>query len=401
MVLQTLRKGASGLVAKAFLILLTISFVIWGIADVFRGYGTNAVAKIGETEIPVTAFRQQYLDQIQRISRSTGRPISQEQARAFGIDRQVLNQMIGQTALDEDIRRRGLALSDTEIAREIRANPSYRRPGAAEFEPAYFEQLLRANGLTEVRFIGMEKQRVLREAIVESLAGNVTAPAVLREAIHRYEGERRDVSYLAVGPQAAGTLPEPTDAQLQAFYDTHKVTFRAPEYRSVAVLALTPQSLAQWIDVSDADLKAAYDANPGRFRHAGTPQHPADRVLQCAGGAGGRRQDQGGRELPRHRRRARPRPQGHRSRPRHQGRPDRSAHCGCRLHPSGGRHQRAPARRVRVGTGACGQHRPLPAEAVRRGEGPVAPGNRAGARPGANCWTSTTRWKTSAPPAPT
>ncbi len=269
MVLQTLRKGASGLVAKAFLILLTVSFVIWGIADVFRGYGTNAVAKIGETEIPVTAFRQQYLDQIQRISRSTGRPISQEQARAFGIDRQVLNQMIGQTALDEDIRRRGLALSDTEIAREIRANPSYRRPGAAEFEPAYFEQLLRANGLTEVRFIGMEKQRVLREAIVESLAGNVTAPAVLREAIHRYEGERRDVSYLAVGPQAAGTLPEPTDAQLQAFYDTHKVTFRAPEYRSVAVLALTPQSLAQWIDVSDADLKAAYDANPGRF---GTPE---------------------------------------------------------------------------------------------------------------------------------
>lgn len=269
MVLQTLRKGASGFIAKAFLLLLTVSFVVWGIADVFRGYGTNAVAKVGDTEIPVAAFRQQYLDQIQRISRQTGRPISQDQARAFGLDRQVLNQMIGEAALDDDIKRRGLALSDADVAREIRANPSYRRPGASEFDPVFFEQLLRANGLTEARFLTMEKRRLLRQALVESFAGDITAPAVLKDAIHRYESEQRDIAYVLVGPQAAGTLPEPTDEQLKAFYDSHKVTFRAPEYRKIAVLALTPASLAPWIQVSDADVKAAYDANAARF---GTPE---------------------------------------------------------------------------------------------------------------------------------
>lgn len=269
MVLQTLRKGASGFIAKAFLTLLTVSFVIWGIADVFRGYGTSAVAKVGDTEIPVAAFRQQYLDQIQRISRSTGRPISQDQARAFGLDRQVLNQMIGEAALDDDIARRGLALSDADVAREIRANPAYRRPGATEFDPAFFEQLLRSNGLTEARFLTMERQRLLRQAIVQSLAGDVAVPAVLQDAIHRFESEQRDVSYVLVGPQAAGTLPEPTEEQLKAFYDTHKVTFRAPEFRKLAVVALTPATLAPWIQVSDADLKAAYDANPTRF---GTPE---------------------------------------------------------------------------------------------------------------------------------
>ncbi|MEP9377849.1 peptidyl-prolyl cis-trans isomerase [Aquabacter sp. CN5-332] len=265
MVLQTLRKGASGLIAKAFLIVLTVSFVIWGIADVFRGYGTSAVAKVGDTEIPVAAFRQQYLDQIQRISRSTGRAITPDQARAFGLDRQILNQMIAEAALDDDIKRRGLALSDDEIAREIRANPAFRRPGAAEFEPAYFEQLLRANGLNETRFIAMEKQRVLRQEIVESLGGEISVPAVLRDALHRYESEQRDIAYVAITPAAAGTLPEPTEEQLRAFYDAHKITFRAPEYRKMALLALTPASLAQWVQVSDADAKAAYDSNPARF----------------------------------------------------------------------------------------------------------------------------------------
>lgn len=269
MVLQTLRKGASGLIAKAFLILLTVSFVIWGIADVFQGYGTSAVAKVGDTEIPVAAFRQQYLDQIQRISRTTGRAITPDQARAFGLDRQILNQMIGEAALDDDIKRRGLALSDDEIAREIRANPAFRRPGAAEFEPAYFEQLLRANGFTEARFIALEKERVLREQIVEALTGEMSVPAVLRDAIHHYESEQRDISYVAVTPPALGAVPEPTEEQLRAFYDAHKITFRAPEYRKVAVLALTPASLAQWIDVPETDVRAAYEANPARF---GTPE---------------------------------------------------------------------------------------------------------------------------------
>lgn len=269
MVLQTLRKGASGFIAKVFLAILTLSFVLWGVADVFRTYGANAVAKVGDTEISTDAFRQQYLNQLQRISRQAGRPITPEQARAFGLDRQILDQMIAETALDDQAKRLGLALSDDEIAREIRDNPAFRPQGATAFDPAYFGQLLRANGLTEERFIGLERQRKLREQLVESFGGNIAAPIVLRDLIHRYETQQRDVSYVAVGPGAAGPLPEPTEEQLKAFYDAHKITFRAPEYRTVAYLALTPATLAPWIQVSDADVKAAYDANPGRF---GTPE---------------------------------------------------------------------------------------------------------------------------------
>ena len=269
MVLQTLRKGASGFIAKVFLAILTLSFVLWGVADVFRTYGANAVAKVGDTEISTDAFRQQYLNQLQRISRQAGRPITPDQARAFGLDRQILDQMIAETALDDQAKRLGLALSDDEIAREIRDNPAFRPQGATAFDPAYFGQLLRANGLTEERFIGLERQRKLREQLVESFGGNIAAPLVLRDLIHRYETQQRDVSYVAVGPGAAGPLPEPTEEQLKAFYDAHKITFRAPEYRTVAYLALTPATLAPWIQVSDADVKAAYEANPGRF---GTPE---------------------------------------------------------------------------------------------------------------------------------
>ncbi len=267
MALQTLRKGASGWIAKIFLVVLTFSFLIWGIADVFRGFGASTVATVGATEIPAQAFRTQYLDQIQQIGRRTGRGFTPEQARAFGLDRQVLSQMIADATLDEEARRLGIAVSDAQVAKEIRDNPAYRRPGASAFDPAYFDQLLRANNFTEARFVAAEKQRTVRQQVAEAYGSGIVVPQVLLDAVQRYEGESRDVSYILVTPQVAGPLPAPTEEQLRAVFDAHKITFRAPEYRKVVVLALTPETLAA--TVSDEEARAAYARDAARF---GTPE---------------------------------------------------------------------------------------------------------------------------------
>ncbi|MFS8038272.1 SurA N-terminal domain-containing protein [Xanthobacter sp. AM11] len=269
MVLQTLRKGASGWIAKIFLILLTLSFVVWGIADVFRGFGATTVARVGDTDIPAEAFRQQYLDQLQQISRRAGRGITPEQARAFGLDRQILNQMIADATLEAQAARLGLAVGDAQIAREIAENPAFRPPGGGAFDPAYFQQLLRSNGLTEKRFVDAERKRAVRDQVLQSLGAGIAVPQVLLDAVSRFEGETRSASYILVTPAAAGAVPAPTEENLRAYFDAHKIAFRAPEYRKVSVLALTPTGLAATETVSDAEAKADYEHNPARF---GTPE---------------------------------------------------------------------------------------------------------------------------------
>ena len=87
---------------------LIISFGVWGIADIFTGFGQSTLAKIGSTEISTEQFRQLYNDRLQQIGRQFGRPLTMDQARAFGLDRQVLQQVIAEAALDEDARRKGL-----------------------------------------------------------------------------------------------------------------------------------------------------------------------------------------------------------------------------------------------------------------------------------------------------
>ena len=53
-----LGKGIMGAVV-GFLIL---AFGVWGIGDIFRGYGRSTFAKIGNTEISIEQFRQAYND---------------------------------------------------------------------------------------------------------------------------------------------------------------------------------------------------------------------------------------------------------------------------------------------------------------------------------------------------
>ncbi|MBF3019215.1 SurA N-terminal domain-containing protein, partial [Pseudomonas aeruginosa] len=82
---------------------------------IFKGFGQSTFAKVGGTEISAEQFRQIYTDRLQQLGRQFGRPLTPEQARAFGIDRQVLQQTLAEAAMDEEARRMGLNQSDAEV----------------------------------------------------------------------------------------------------------------------------------------------------------------------------------------------------------------------------------------------------------------------------------------------
>src|SRR3974390_1907031 len=114
--LRGLNKASSTWLGKAVMAaimgFLVISFAIWGIGDIFRGVTSNEVAKIGNSEITIDQFRQYYNDRLQQLGRQVGKPITPDEARARGLDRQLLGQLIAETTIDEQAKRLGLGASD-------------------------------------------------------------------------------------------------------------------------------------------------------------------------------------------------------------------------------------------------------------------------------------------------
>ena len=115
--LDILREGAKSWVAKLLLSILVLSFAAWGIADVFRtSFVGNAVVTAGKTVVTPIEYRLAYARQIQITQQQMGARLTAEQAKAFGIDGQVTQQIIAGAVLDEQARVMDLGLSKDRLA---------------------------------------------------------------------------------------------------------------------------------------------------------------------------------------------------------------------------------------------------------------------------------------------
>jgi peptidyl-prolyl cis-trans isomerase D len=266
--LRGIRKASENwlgrIVMGAVMLLLAGIFGLWGINDIFTGFGRSTLAKIGSTEIGINEFQQVFRDRLNQFSHDLGKPISTQEAAALGLDRQVLGEMIAQAGMDQQARKMGLGIPDSEIARHITTDPNLQGING-QFDRNKFEQVLRTLGMTEQRFVAEERQTALRRQILDSFTGDLTAPTAWLDVINQFQNETRSVNYVVLGPAQAGDVPQPTDEQLSKYFDERKVMFRAPEYRKIDIVAVTPAELAKWMEVSDDDIKAAYEKDKSRF----------------------------------------------------------------------------------------------------------------------------------------
>ena len=266
--LRGLRKASSNWLGKAVMAavvgFLVISFAIWGIGDIFRGFGRSTVAKIGRTELTVEQFRTLYNDRLQQFSRQLGRPITTDQARSTGLDRVVIGQIFSEMLLDERARTLGLTLSDAEVAKLITNDPAFRGPNG-EFNRFLFEQIIRNAGYTEARFVAEQRRQALRRELAGTIAAGLEAPKALVEALNRFQNEQRTIEYVLLDRALAGDIPSPSPDVLAKYFEERKILFRTPEYRKLVIVSLIPSELARWIEISDADLKRAYEERRARY----------------------------------------------------------------------------------------------------------------------------------------
>ncbi|WP_322517065.1 SurA N-terminal domain-containing protein [Rhodopseudomonas palustris] len=260
--LRGIRNASSNWVGKTIMMIvmgvLILSFAVWGIADIFRGFGRSTLATIGDTEITTEQFRQTYNDRLQQIGRQFGRPLTPDQARAFGIDRQVLQQVIAEAALDEDARRLGLGQSDEETMKSILNDPNFKGVGGV-FDPNRFQQVIRQFGFTEQRYIAEQRKVALRRQIAGTVTAGLAPSNAMLQVASQFQNEQRAIDYLKLTDAQVGTIEPPSSEALAAYYEDHKTQFRAPEYRKVAFVTVTPEAIAKWTEVSDADARKLFD----------------------------------------------------------------------------------------------------------------------------------------------
>ncbi len=260
--LEAMRRGAQTRVAKLLFGLLVLSFGIWGVHDVFRGWSRGAVAKVGGTAISDQEFRRAYQDELDRFSQQAKQRITAEQGRAFGVDKRVLAQLIGGAAVEAHADQMGLALSDQTLVEGVQSDPNFQTDG--KFSKQNFDALLQQIGMSERGFLSLRRKDELRSAIIRSFISGQTIPKPLFDLIHAYDDEKRVIEWVKIDPDAV-TVADPSDAKLKELYDKDKSKYMTPEYRKVQVLTLGIDDLKKQATVSDDEITKAYETTKDSY----------------------------------------------------------------------------------------------------------------------------------------
>jgi peptidyl-prolyl cis-trans isomerase D len=262
--LDALRRGSTGWVAKILFSLLVLSFAVWGVADVFTGFGRGSIAKVGEQEIRQEDYQRAFQNEINLISQQAGRRITTEQARAAGLDNRVLAQLIAWAAVEEHAQKLGLTLSDDAIVEGIRNDPNLHGPDG-RFSMLAFQNVLDRLGMSERGFVALRRRDEMREQLTSALITGVAVPDYLIDLVYNWREEKRTAEHFTIDAGKAVTVADPDEAKLKETYEANKAQFMAPEFRKLAILALTPDTIKNNMEVTDAEAQAAYEQTKASY----------------------------------------------------------------------------------------------------------------------------------------
>ena len=248
----------------AFFLLLPISatFVVWGIADVFRGSVDTSLASVGGTKIDYQSFSRDFGNARRAATQKAGGQLSA--ARAAEIGHKMLDEEIDNTALDNAAHGFNISTSNDEVSQMIRSIPAFLGPDGS-FSQIAFNQALDRIGYSQQGFVAEIKREMTREQLVRAGGSATQLPQGYIRAIAMYLNERRAVQYMIVPSDAAGPIAQPTDQQLEAFIKSHANAFSTPEYRQLTYAAIGPDDIASQVQVTDAQLHQAYNLNKDSY----------------------------------------------------------------------------------------------------------------------------------------
>ncbi len=262
--LDSLRSAAGTWVAKALLLLLVLSFAVWGIAGQTGGMGASAVVTAGQTTVSPIEYRLAYDRQLSVLSQRFGARVTREQAQALGVDQQILAQLVAGAVLDEQARVMNLGVSRDRVATLTAEDPAFQGPGGS-FDRRQFELVLRQIGMRPEDYLKNREQVAIRQQIVEAISDGMSVPDTFLRAVALYQGEDRTVEYLVLPQALVQPIEAPSEALLTAYFEENKVRYAAPEYRKIDYVKLEPADIADISAITDEQVAEDYQRTIAAF----------------------------------------------------------------------------------------------------------------------------------------
>ncbi len=271
--LASMRNLAKSLVAKVLLGILVLAFGVWGIQGVASsafenalslwGWGPKDLAQVGSITIKGDEYTKSLQTTIRSMSAQSGQPMTLDDAHKFGVDKQVLDNMVAEAAVATTAQKLKLAVSQQVLLNDL-ANEKAFQDASGKFSSTAFHRALENNNISEAQYFAMRARYRINSAVMNTASSQIEMPKTLDQALVQYTGETRDVQYFDVSATEAD-VAQPTDSDLDAQYKKTPQAYTAPEYRTAGIMSADAATLAEKQTITPEELQAGYDREKQNF----------------------------------------------------------------------------------------------------------------------------------------
>jgi peptidyl-prolyl cis-trans isomerase D len=267
--MQAIRGRAGSIIVKVLFGLLIISFGFWGIytrSDYFSGHNPDTVvATVGGQSIRAEDVQQQLQPALERLRAQLGASIDPQQVKQLGILDTLLGQLIDKSLLDQEASRLGLETSDEVVRSTIYDNPAFRGPDG-KFDRQLFAQVLMMNRLTEDQLVARLRHDIPRADLLQAITVGATAPKAAVDALYRFRNEKRIADIVSFPVAQVADIGQPSEQDLQNFYEKNQDLFRAPEYRGFTLASLSPADIESKSEIPEDKLRSEYEQHKEEYQ---------------------------------------------------------------------------------------------------------------------------------------
>ena len=251
--------------------LVVLTFVFFYVPDFLSpptgtGATGDAVATVQGRPITVSDFTRAYNAQMAQFRNAYGGNMSPAMLRQLGMDRQVLQQMIDQEAVLAEATRLGISATDAEVRDRIVSIPAFQENGQFIGEQRY-RQLLRLQRppITAAQFEDEIRNSVILDKMRATLTEWITVSDADADAEYRRRNEKVSLELVSFPTVSFLDQVQVTDADVAAYFEQSKDTYRIGERRKVRYLLLDAQAIRNNITVPEQDIQRAYRQNIDQY----------------------------------------------------------------------------------------------------------------------------------------
>lgn len=264
--LEKIRDGSQGVIAKGILVLVILSFAFAGVSSYLGSTTDVPAAEVNGDKITKAELEQAYQSERSRMEQQLGEmfaALSADEKYLQSIKQSVLERLVADKLIDQAAKALGLRVSDEQIVAAMRAEPAFQTDG--KFDNDRYQAILRQLGYQPQTFRDMMRVDMTRRQLTAALVGTEFVLPGEAKQLAELQGQTRDVRYVIVDSAPFLATAVVTDEQVKNYYDANQGQFMSPEMVSLEYVELNAADFAKNNPVSDEEAQTYYEEHKAQY----------------------------------------------------------------------------------------------------------------------------------------